>query len=175
MGTSRLELIRAQQSQQLGKLRRSCLWPSPWDWGSLTSPTPSHLYSEEHALALCRHSGDTPKKPHLHRCVGSPSHPHHLPPLPRLWNVASPRGTPVDPDTPQLAQVSCGLASRRVLQPGLPTSQVGLCGEGGLGSSLGPENGTSPQFTGMGGRGLRQSDRHIWYSASSFSPRGSHP
>ena len=80
METSRLELIRAQQSQQLGKLRRSCLWPSPRDWGSLTSPTPSHLYSEEHALALCRHSGDTPKKHHLHRCVGSPSHPHHLPP-----------------------------------------------------------------------------------------------
>ena len=81
----------------------------------------------------------------------------------------------MDPDTPQLAQVSCGLASRRIFQPGLPTSQVGLCGEGGLGSSLGPENPTSPQFTGMGGQGLRQSDRHIWYSASSFSPRGSHP
>lgn len=51
-GTRRLELIRAQQSQQLGELRRRCLPPSPWAGGSLTSPTPSHLYSEEHALAL---------------------------------------------------------------------------------------------------------------------------
>lgn len=63
----------------------------------------------------------------------------------------------MDPDTPQLAEVSCGLASRRVLQPGLPTSQVWLCEGGGLGqglseagsqgSSLGPENATCPLFT----------------------------
>ena len=63
MGTRRLELISAQQSQQLGELRRSCLPPSPWAWGSLNSPTPSHLYSAEHALALWRHSGDTPRSP----------------------------------------------------------------------------------------------------------------
>lgn len=63
MGTRRLELIRAQQSQQLGELRRRCLPPSPWAWGSLTSPTPSRLYSEEHALALQSRSGHTPRSP----------------------------------------------------------------------------------------------------------------